>query len=47
MDDDVWQGVTHRNHTNPPIASEPQWDSPQTRALAMQSCFDCHSNQTR
>ncbi len=31
---------------NPPVAAEPPWDSPQTRALAKQACFDCHSNET-
>ena len=36
-----------RNHTNPPVQAEPQWDSPQTRALAKRACFDCHSNETR
>ncbi len=35
-----------RNHTNPPVQTEPQWDSPQTRELAVRACFDCHSNQT-
>lgn len=35
-----------RNHTNPTIAQEPQWDSPQTRALVQRACFDCHSNET-
>jgi hypothetical protein len=35
-----------RAHTNPPIAGEPAWDSPATRALAKQACFDCHSNET-
>ena len=35
-----------RNHTNPPVTSEPQWDSPATRALAERACFDCHSNET-
>lgn len=35
-----------RNHTNPPVISEPQWDSAQTRELAARACFDCHSNQT-
>jgi hypothetical protein len=35
-----------RNHTNPPISGEPMWDAPQTRALAKQACFDCHSNET-
>ena len=32
--------------TNPPVTQEPNWDSPQTRALAQRACFDCHSNQT-
>jgi len=35
-----------RNHTNPPVQSEPNWDSPETRALAERACFDCHSNET-
>lgn len=35
-----------RNHSNPPVIQEPQWDSPQTRALASRACFDCHSNET-
>lgn len=35
-----------RDHTNPPVQSEPNWDSPQTRALAERACFDCHSNET-
>ncbi|HRQ38447.1 MAG TPA: heme-binding domain-containing protein [Chloroflexota bacterium] len=35
-----------RDHTNPPVISEPAWDSPQTRALAERACFDCHSNET-
>ncbi len=35
-----------RNHTNPPVGSEPAWDSPATRATAVVACFDCHSNQT-
>ncbi len=32
--------------SNPPVVSEPTWDSPQTRALAKDACFDCHSNET-
>ncbi len=32
--------------TNPPVVSEPKWDSPQTRALAKRDCFDCQSNET-
>lgn len=34
------------DHTNPPVTREPAWDSPATRALAKQACFDCHSNET-
>lgn len=36
-----------RAHTNPPVVQEPKWDSPQTRALAVRACYDCHSNETR
>ena len=36
-----------RNHVNPPIVSEPAWDSAATRELAKQACFDCHSNETQ
>lgn len=35
-----------RNHTNPAITGEPDWNSPQTRELARRACFDCHSNET-
>jgi mono/diheme cytochrome c family protein len=35
-----------RNHTNPVATGEPAWDAPETRALAKQACFDCHSNET-
>jgi len=35
-----------RDHSNPPTRVEPQWDRPETRALAKQACFDCHSNET-
>jgi len=35
-----------RDHVNPSKVSEPAWDSPATRALAKQACFDCHSNET-
>lgn len=34
------------NHTNPPAVSEPTWDSPQTRQMAKDHCFQCHSNET-
>jgi hypothetical protein len=36
----------NRNHTNPPVVSEPKWDSPATREFAVRACFDCHSNET-
>lgn len=32
--------------TNPPVVSEPQWRSPQARALVKEHCFQCHSNET-
>ena len=35
-----------RDHTNPPVTGEPPWDSPETRAMAVTTCFDCHSNET-
>ena len=35
-----------RNHVNPPVGAEPAWDSPDTKALARQACYDCHSNET-
>jgi hypothetical protein len=36
-----------RDHENPPAASQPAWDSPETRALVEGACFDCHSHETR
>ncbi len=35
-----------KNHTNPAIVSEPNWDSQSTSDLAKKACFDCHSNET-
>lgn len=35
-----------RSHENPPVRMEPAWDNPQTRALAVRACYDCHSNET-
>lgn len=35
-----------REHTNPPVVAEPAWDSPETRALFVRACADCHSNET-
>lgn len=36
-----------RDHSNPPLVSEPNWDSQQTRDLAARACFDCHSNEVK
>lgn len=36
-----------RNHTNPRVIAEPQWDAPRTRDLFMRACGDCHSNETK
>lgn len=35
-----------KTHVNPPIVKEPNWDSPETRAIAKTACFDCHSNES-
>jgi hypothetical protein len=36
-----------RSHTNPPVVREPNWDSPHTKALFLQTCGNCHSNETK
>ena len=36
-----------KDHTNPPVVAEPEWDSPQTREIFMRACGDCHSNKTK
>lgn len=36
-----------RDHDNPSVRDEPAWSSPEVRALAVRSCFDCHSNEVR
>ncbi len=35
-----------RDHNNPPVVGEPNWDSPQTRELTQRACYNCHSNET-
>jgi hypothetical protein len=35
-----------RDHSNPPVRQEPNWDSARTRQLAVDACFACHSNAT-
>jgi hypothetical protein len=32
---------------NPPITAEPSWSSSEVEAIARESCFDCHSNETK
>ncbi|HUZ00936.1 MAG TPA: heme-binding domain-containing protein [Thermomicrobiaceae bacterium] len=34
-------------HSAPPVVHEPVWNTPQTRQLAVDACYDCHSNQTQ
>ncbi len=36
-----------RNHANPPVVAEPNWDSPETKALYDRACADCHSYDTK
>jgi hypothetical protein len=36
-----------RDHANPPVTTEPRWDSNRTRDLAIESCYSCHSNETK
>lgn len=36
-----------KDHTNPQIMSEVQWDSPRTQELFNRACADCHSNETK
>lgn len=35
-----------RDHTNPRTVQEITWNTPQTRVLARNACFACHSNLT-
>ncbi|MDD5160874.1 MAG: heme-binding domain-containing protein [Sulfuricurvum sp.] len=35
-----------KDHVNPPIMSEPQWDSPRTHELFNRACAACHSHET-
>jgi len=35
-----------RDHANPAVVSEPKWNSPKTRQMAKEYCFQCHSNET-
>jgi mono/diheme cytochrome c family protein len=35
-----------RDHTNPSTISEPNWSSPEVRALVFDNCGQCHSHNT-
>lgn len=35
-----------RDHANPEILREPEWDRAQTRDVFFRSCSNCHSNET-
>lgn len=34
------------DRSNPATTLEPNWSSPEARALVKEHCFDCHSNET-
>jgi len=34
-----------RDHSNPAVTAEPNWDSPRTEELVRRACYDCHSNE--
>jgi cytochrome c551/c552 len=35
-----------KDHQNPPVLTQPQWDSMQTRELFERACANCHSHET-
>lgn len=35
-----------KQHTNPPIINQPEWNTPRTQELFNRACADCHSHQT-
>lgn len=35
-----------RDHANPKVIQEPEWDRPETRETFFRVCKDCHSNET-
>lgn len=36
-----------RDHSNPQVTQEAPWSSAQAKAIAVNSCYDCHSNETK
>jgi len=35
-----------KDHTNPPVVAEPQWNNSQTKEMFYRVCGNCHSNTT-
>jgi hypothetical protein len=35
------------SHTNPPVTADAPWPSPAAERIARQSCYECHSNETK
>lgn len=35
-----------KDHQNPPVITNPQWDSQQTKQLFENACANCHSHET-
>jgi hypothetical protein len=35
-----------KNHQNPAVVAEATFDSPTTKKMVQNSCYDCHSNET-
>ncbi len=36
-----------RDHENPPVTNQVNWNSPQTKETFYKACADCHSNETK
>lgn len=35
-----------KDHTNPPVKFQQEWEAPKTEQLVRGACYDCHSNET-
>ncbi len=36
-----------RDHENPPVTNQVNWNNPQTKETFYKACADCHSNETK
>jgi hypothetical protein len=36
-----------RDHSNPPVIRDAPWPTDEGRSLAVDACYDCHSNETK